>query len=521
MRDGGGFVVDSNPTRVERILPGMPEEGTEEEAQVLRQRLKLFFAVGLVASLVACVADLMGFKRFDDVAWSSLAAFQPYLLWAFPAVSLFGLVLLLRTWSVHALHLIDESVVTLYILLITFLSVVYSPDRPRVFGYAILLFAHAAFIPSRVWLQVVIGATLSLAYPLGLVLSYKFLPETRALWQGEGGRAAFQNFVLTRFLDVLMLSAISVVVTKTLYHFRARLTEAKALGNYILKQELGRGGMGKVYEATHAFLKRPTAVKVLTPRHQNPREALAHFKEEVTLCCQLTHPNTITIFDFGESANHTFYYAMELLRGMDLQRMVERFGPLPEARCIHFLRQICGSLGEAHAHGIIHRDIKPSNIFITERGGIRDFVKVLDFGLAREYGGKSEAQADGVFAGTPRYTAPECVMSMAPLDGRADIYMVGNLAYFLMTGHAPFDYGSDYELMLEHLQLRPKPPSELRPDLSPDLEAIIMRCLEKKPEDRFQKIQELDRALSRVDSEASWDAERADLWWGEVSVGRR
>jgi serine/threonine-protein kinase len=506
-------VDDSGLTKVEKILPGMAEEGTVEEAQILRQRLRLFFGVGLAASLIVCFADLLGYRRIEDVTWL-WAAYRPYLFWAFPVLSLGGLLLLLRAWSVQALHFIDATIVTLYIFLITVISSVYSPNSTRVFAYSILLFAHAAFVPSRVWLQVAIGAAVTLSYPLGLTLSYLRLPEVRELWETQGGRNAFENFVATSFLDVLLLSAISVIVTKTLYHFRSRLTQAQALGNYILKEELGRGGMGKVYEATHAFLKRPTAVKVLTPRQQDPKEALARFKEEVTLCCQLTHPNTITIFDFGEAQNHTFYYAMELLQGMDLQRMIERFGPVPPARCVHFLRQICGSLGEAHARGIVHRDVKPSNIFITERGDVSDFVKVLDFGLAREYRGSRES-FDGVFAGTPRYTAPECVMGAAHLDGRVDIYMLGSLAYFLLTGQAPFDYGSDYELMLEHLQLRPKPPSTLRAELAREWDEVVLTCLEKDPEDRYPTVQDLDRALERLPISEPWGPEEAKRWWKE------
>ncbi|HEX5033175.1 MAG TPA: serine/threonine-protein kinase [bacterium] len=506
-------MADSDFTKVERILPGMPEEGTAEEAQILRQRLRLFFGVGLAASLIVCVADLLGYRRIE-IGWSSLAAYRPYLFWAFPVLSLIGCLLTLRFRSVKALHLLDAAIVALYIFFITVISTVYSPTVTRVFAYSILLFAHAAFVPSRVWLQAAVGIGVTLAYPLGLILAHDRLPEVRELWAIQGGTGAFQNFVVTSFLDVLLLAAISVVVTKTLYHFRSRLNEAQALGNYILKGELGRGGMGKVYEATHAFLKRPTAVKVLTPRQQDPKEALARFKEEVTLCCQLTHPNTITIFDFGESQNRTFYYAMELLQGMDLQRMVERFGPLPPARCAHFLRQVCGSLAEAHAHGIVHRDIKPSNIFITQRGEIPDFVKVLDFGLAREYRGSRES-FDGVFAGTPRYTAPECVMGVAQLDGRVDIYMLGSLGYFLLTGQAPFDYGTDYELMLEHLQLKPKPPSALRPDLPPEWDEVILTCLEKAPEDRFQKVQDLEKAVQRLSASETWGPEEARRWWDE------
>jgi serine/threonine-protein kinase len=429
-------------------------------------------------------------------------------------VSLVGILSLLnRHRSIHVLHLIDAIFTSLYIFLITFSSSVYSPTTPRTFGYAILLFAHAAIIPSRVWVQALLGITVTLGYPLGLILAYRLLPETHDIWQEKGGAAAFSSFVVTRGLDVLLLSAIAVLVTKTLYHFRARLSRAQALGNYLLKGQLGEGGMGKVYEATHAFLARPTAIKVLSPRHEDPVEALARFEREVKLCCQLTHPHTITIFDYGEGAEHTFYYAMELLQGMDLQRMVEKFGPLPLNRCVHFLRQICGSLGEAHARGIVHRDIKPSNIFITERGGIRDFVKVLDFGLAREYRHPEKIAVEGVFAGTPRYTAPECVLGLRKVDGRADIYMVGNLAYFLLTGHAPFEFGSDAELMQEHLSLEPQPPSSLRPDLPPEIDAVILRCLRKNPADRFANVQAFDEALARVPLARPWTQEDAREWW--------
>ncbi|MCC6272288.1 MAG: serine/threonine protein kinase [Deltaproteobacteria bacterium] len=509
----------SDLTRVEKILPGTAEEGSAEEAQILRQRLRLFFAIGLIASLIAAVADALGYKRFEDIEWAGLIAYYSYILWAFPAVSLVGIALLsLRRWSVHGLHWIDFAFVAGYIFLITLSSSVYSPTAPRVFAYSILLFAHAAIIPSRVWVQTMLGATISLGYPLGLWLVHDLYPEVRALWAARGGEEAFRSFVVTRFLDVFLLSAISVLVTKTLYHFRTRLSRAQALGNYILKGELGSGGMGKVYRAKHAFLARPTAVKVLAPRHEDPKSALARFQQEVKLCCQLTHPNTITIFDFGEGANHTFFYAMELLEGMDLQRLVERFGPLPVGRALFLLRQIAGSLGEAHAMGIIHRDIKPSNIFLAQRGGLYDFVKVLDFGLAKEYrkGVRESIRELGVFSGTPRYTAPECLQGTAAIDARADIYMLGSLSYWLLTGHSPFEEDSDEALMKDHLVKPAAPPSKVAGDgIPPEMDELILRCLSKDPADRFQDIEEFNEALEKVRCDSPWDFKVAKAWWRE------
>lgn len=501
-------------TKVEKILPGMAEEGTTEAAQILRNRLLIFFGIGLAASFVALIADFLGFKRFENIPDTPLTPYYSWIIAAFPAVGILAILLLvLRRWSEAGLHVIDYSIVAIYIFLITLSSSVYSPLVPRTFAFSILLFAHAAMVPSRVWVQALIGGTITLCYPLGLVLSYRFLPAISALWQEQGGVSSFHTFVVTRMLDVFLLSAISVLVTKTLYHFRTRLRQAQALGNYILGKELGSGGMGKVYSATHAFLARPTAIKVLEPHHQDPKAALVHFEREVKLCCQLTHPNTITIFDFGEGANNTFYYAMELLQGMDLKRMVDNFGPLSLNRVVYFMQQICGSLGEAHAHGIVHRDIKPSNIFITERGGLYDFVKVLDFGLAREYRQKIEIPDTNIFAGTPRYTAPECVLGSSKVDGRADIYMLGNLSYFLSTGHAPFEFGSDYELMREHLQMIPQPPSSFRPDLPEAFDELVLKCLQKDPAERFQNTEVLAHALSLIPLPSFWTQQDAQEWW--------
>jgi len=199
------------------------------------------------------------------------------------------------------------------------------------------------------------------------------------------------------------------------------------------------------------------------------------------------------------------------LKGMDLQELVEGSGPIGPSRAVHLFRQVCGSLEEVHRLGIVHRDIKPANIFLTDRGGIKDFVKVLDFGLAREFRIKLEANAQGVFEGTPRYTAPECIRGEFA-DARVDIYMLGNALYFALTGHSPFEAGSNSDLMLEHLQLRPDPPSRLRPDIPAELDALILKCLEKDPAARFQSAEELSQALEELPIEP-WTQDDAKKWW--------
>lgn len=288
------------------------------------------------------------------------------------------------------------------------------------------------------------------------------------------------------------------------------------LGNYFLHRILGEGGMGKIYVASHTMLCRPAAVKVIQAGGPDPEAMVRRFEREVLLASTLTHPNTITVYDFGRSEADTFFYAMEYLEGSDLQRMVEKFGPLPAARAVYILRQICGSLAEAHGKNIVHRDIKPSNIFLTHRGNIFDFVKVLDFGLAKhlQEGGDSFLTPARSFFGTPLYFAPEAMHGMAAVDARSDIYNLGGLAYWMLTGHPPFDPASKVQLIIEHISKPPLPPSQITELPIPGaLESIVLKCLEKDPQSRFQSISSLEEALNQVPLEAPWTPAQAELWW--------
>jgi serine/threonine protein kinase len=288
----------------------------------------------------------------------------------------------------------------------------------------------------------------------------------------------------------------------------------RRLGQYVLLQEIGRGANGMVYRARHSLLRRPVAIKLLSPDQTN-EETIARFEHEVQMTSQLTHPNTVAIYDYGRTPEGLFYYAMEYLSGIDLDQLAGKFGPQREGRVIHILRQVCGSLAEAHRIGLIHRDIKPANILLTRRGGLCDVVKVLDFGLvkARHLHGPDKHPPDAV-VGTPHFIAPEGVKAPQAVDARSDLYSVGAVGYWLLTGRTLFDSGDVEELLDGHVNATPKKPSErLGRPVSQDLEKIIMSCLAKAPELRPTSAEALEAAFAACAAEGTWTPQDADKWW--------
>jgi serine/threonine-protein kinase len=241
--------------------------------------------------------------------------------------------------------------------------------------------------------------------------------------------------------------------------------------------------MGSVYRASHAMLKRPTAIKVISPDRAG-ETATARFEREVMVTSRLTHPNNVAIYDYGRTRGGVFYYAMELLDGEDLERLVEREGAQPVERARHILRQVSAALSEAHDAGLVHRDIKPSNIMLCTRGGMRDFVKVLDFGLVKDIAAPADVQitSEQTITGTPLYMAPESMLEPTTVGPPADVYGLGCVAYFLLTGRTPFDGKSLVEVCAHHVHTTPEPPSKRAPGVPPELDAIVLRCLEKHPE---------------------------------------
>ncbi|MEM9692517.1 MAG: serine/threonine-protein kinase [Myxococcota bacterium] len=313
----------------------------------------------------------------------------------------------------------------------------------------------------------------------------------------------------------LCFAAATALVSHVIFGLREEVREARRLGNYTLAEKLGEGAMGVVYLAHHARLKRPTAIKVL-PAEKVGSQNIGRFEREVHQLSRLYHPNTVAIFDYGRTPDGVFYYAMEYLDGLDLEELVERDGPQSPGRTIHILAQVAHALSEAHREGIIHRDIKPANVVLCHRGGVADLAKVVDFGLVKDLTGGSPALSHGdVVTGTPLFLAPESMTHPDEIDGRTDLYALGAVGYFLLTGEYVFDGATLVEVCSHHLHTLPEPPSHRRPDVPADLEAVILRCLEKSPDDRFETAALLREALLACEAASDWNDRRAERWWRE------
>jgi hypothetical protein len=290
---------------------------------------------------------------------------------------------------------------------------------------------------------------------------------------------------------------------------------AMQLGQYALEEKVGSGGMGTVYKARHAMLRRPTAIKLLNVEQMSDA-AIVRFEREVQLTSSLTHPNTVAVFDYGRTPDGIFYYAMEYLDGLNLDDLVKKFGPVSEARMVFILKQACGALTEAHSMGLVHRDIKPANIFLTCRGGLHDFVKVLDFGLVKAIAGADQAQLTNPNAvtGTPFYMSPEAVSQPDQVDARADVYALAAVGYFLLTGTPVFNGSTVMEICMKQVTDAPEPPSvRIGHPVSAELEALLLRCLAKSPSDRPADAADLQRSLDVCAIKGTWNTIDAFAWW--------
>jgi serine/threonine protein kinase len=280
--------------------------------------------------------------------------------------------------------------------------------------------------------------------------------------------------------------------------------------------------MGIVYKGQHAMLRRPTAIKMLDVDKVN-EASMQRFEREVQITSQLNHPNTVAIYDFGRTPEGVFYYAMEYLDGIDLQSLVERYGPQPVPRVIRILLQVCGSLYEAHSSGLVHRDIKPANIMLNRRGGEPDVVKVLDFGLVKALDDEKSAGStqQGSLTGTPLYMSPESIQMPGSVDARSDIYAVGAVGYFLVTGLPVFDAENVVDLCQKHVATPATPPSERSGKAIPGpLESALLSCLEKSRAKRPQTARDLAALIARCPEASEWSIEDADAWWGRHERGQ-
>ncbi len=322
-------------------------------------------------------------------------------------------------------------------------------------------------------------------------------------------------------ISALAIFVFTLIVARLQRQARKAAVEAKQLGQYRLLEKIGAGAMGVVYKGQHAMLRRPTAIKMLDVDRVN-EASIQRFEREVQITCNLNNPHTVAIYDYGRTPEGVFYYAMEYLDGINLQTLVDEDGPQPEGRVVNILRQICGSLYEAHSMGLVHRDIKPANIMLNRRGAEPDVVKVLDFGLVKALNDdKKDGQpSGGDLSGTPLYMSPEAIQMPESIDARSDLYAVGAVGYFLLTGQTAFSARTLGELCQQHVSAIPEAPSQrLGRAVSPELEHAILACLEKNRAKRPQTARDLAAMLVRVI--ATWTIDDAEAWWSRHERGQQ
>jgi eukaryotic-like serine/threonine-protein kinase len=479
--------------------------------RLLQQRLQLMFSVIAGVSVFYAVSQLAqvwvpSAERQSPTSVTVLTMMMALLMW-------------LLAWrcrgalrTTRELSLLDAGAMALtcWVMAASMTRVTPSSEGAAsiVLGATYVFMARAVLLPSSGRRTAWLGALTLL--PAGLVATdlrieaFARAPRVED-WLIQGW-LVMRNLAVTVFLASL--------TSRVIYGLRRQVKESAQIGQYRLREKLGQGGMGAVYRATHAFLRRDAALKVLLPERVSPA-ASSRFEREVKLTAQLTHRNTVAIFDYGRTPDGVFYYAMEYLEGGDLERLVEYAGPLPPARALWILEQLCGALAEAHALGLIHRDVKPSNVILCERGREGDVAKICDFGLVKDLNasGDPALTTKNALTGTPLYIAPESILTPEVVDARSDLYSLGALAYFLLTGEPVFKGKNVVDVCAAHLH-DPAPPASMRREGVPaELDAILLRCLEKKQADRFGDALELRGALRACPLADGWDAAQAEAWW--------
>jgi serine/threonine-protein kinase len=388
---------------------------------------------------------------------------------------------------------------------------------PYMHGISLVALVWAALIPTHWRRGVVPFSSVGLSFPIVMGIAAAVSPAARADWMNADALIVFAS----HYVFVVSTSILGLILSHLVWSAQQ---QARKVGTYQLDQLLGRGGMGEVWRAKHHLLARQAAIKLIRPEtlgsdDRSRRIALTRFEREAQATASLGSPHTIDLYDFGISDTGAFYYVMELLVGRDMQSLVRTFGQQPAERVVYLLEQVCESLSEAHAAGLVHRDIKPSNIYVCRVGLQYDFVKVLDFGLAKDYRRQDDTVTEvslGHTSGTPAYMAPEVILGDAQIDDRADIYALGCVAYFLLTGHLVFEAETPMKTLVRHVHDAPMPPSQRTELPVPSaLDALILRCLEKDPARRPQTAQELAQLVRECRSRHPWDAEQARAWWKE------
>jgi serine/threonine-protein kinase len=486
---------------------------TEEGRAFYQDRLRFWSLLGLLISGTFFIVGALMSPLYGEL----MTAWQP------PVLHVATLVVSGATWllcrrgrrSVALLNLLDGGVVWATLLAFSLQFLFVHPDMVGKLRMMLLLIATTILVGRAIF----VPSTSHRTFWLGVVAVAPIIGVTVLTTPSGGEQSALEGLdVIWAVLWSGSAIGISSVASAVIYGLRQEVRQAQRLGQYTLREKLGAGGMGVVYKASHAMLRRPTAIKLLPPDKAG-ETSIARFEREVQLTAGLTHPNTVAIYDYGRTPDGIFYYAMEHLDGIDLAVLVGADGAQPAARVQHILLQVVGALGEAHSVGLIHRDIKPANIILCQRGGIADVAKVVDFGLVKELDaggpGIDLTNVDSI-AGTPLYLSPEAITSPQTVDARADVYALGAVSYFLLTGTPVFEGRTPVEVCSHHLHTPPEPPSKrLGRPVPADLEGVVLECLEKEPTRRPQTAQALGERLRSCQGLGRWDEEASTAWWVE------
>ena len=531
----GSGAIEAAARGVVHLVEGSTPHLNEETREILRRRLLMASTLLFTGFFLFLIRNFFfGEETFQlrDAEVQEFVRKEAHWLWVSHVglTSILGLVVIslyrLRDASLTALRLAEYATFGLTALFFTLIThfrlevgawLEMGAHLPVVVGpWMMLVFTYVLFIPNtwRRSLRLLVPATL---LPIGVILMQ------------DNMCPGFQQCVLYRFNanyvteQILLLSLMfttAVVGVHTINTLRKEAFEAKQLGQYRLKQPIGAGGMGEVYLAEHQMMKRPCAIKIIRPDKAGDPRTLARFEREVRSTAKLSHWNSIDIFDYGRTDDGTFYYVMEYLPGYNIGELVQQEGPLSPARAIYLMDQVCRAMAEAHGIGLVHRDIKPANIFCAYRGGEFDVAKLLDFGLAKptleakqNEPGAAELTQEGAITGSPMFMSPEQATGEREADTRSDIYSLGCVLYFLVTGRPPYEYNQPVKVIIAHASEEVTPPREHNPDLPIELEDVILHCLEKDAEDRFQTVEDLRLALEDIPLADEWSSELAADWW--------
>jgi hypothetical protein len=512
---GGGQTSQSppelahfEPARVRGSEPtaAFAPTGPSAERDFLAERLALFAKIACLASsgflLMRLAINFLAKRNvFGEFPVAHLAATAIlFLVWMLAGS---------RALSDRGLRRLDAagtiSAALAYVMMTLTMPLVWRADQLVLLILNAVLLGRAALVPSEPRRTAWISAASVAAVPF----------VTYVLFRRNASPELPSAAVVTQAtLWAIFTAVLATLISNVTFHLRRSVARARRLGQYRLLEKIGEGGMGVVYRAEHEMLRRPTAIKLLPPQGAG-EQGLRRFEREAQQTARLTNPHTVSVYDYGRTPEGAFYYVMEYLDGVDLEHLVREAGPLPPGRAVHILRQVCEALAEAHGVGLIHRDIKPANILLSERGGISDFAKVVDFGLVKEVNESENARLtrEDVVAGTPHYLAPETILGGSSSDPRSDLYALGAVAYYLLTATPIFE-GRPIQVIQSQLHASPEPPSaRLGRPLPAKLEALVLECLEKDPNRRPESAQTLMDRLAACDDVPPWDAEEARRWW--------